>query len=124
MNRETPLIQVLKDRVKEADRPLGFLKDQHVKWVVGFTYLFFNTRTCDIDIDFNKRVLHVTPYKGPKGVKIQIDRLRWCVHSVVLWYKKHERDIMPFLELPEWKVKFHRVRPDSKDLLPIEEVRK
>lgn len=115
---------VIKQIVNEADRPLGFLKDSHVKWIVGFTYLFFDTRTCDIDIDFNDRVLHVTPYKGPKGVKIQIDRARWLVYSVVLWYNKHGRNIISFLELPEWTLSFHRVRPTQEELIPIEDMKK
>lgn len=105
------IIEAVKQKVHEADRPLGFLKDAHLKWLIGFTYLFFDTRRADFDIDFVKYIIHITPYQANKGAKIPVEWRKWLRFKWVLWRKKHERDIMPYLGLSHWRVIFHRTRP-------------
>lgn len=106
-----PLFKAIKTRVQEADAPLGYLTDIHLKWIKLWACLRFNhTKHIDFFLYF-----HSTPrrmfvvVRAPNGK--MINRIRWMWYRYGLWRTKDEIDMPKHLVLNEWTIQFCRKTP-------------
>jgi hypothetical protein len=93
---------------------LGYLTDEHLKWVKGYVYYRFGTKMVSFFIDFNSRPrrLFITPL-SPDG-KI-VSRIKWLEWMIKMWWHKSNKKPLlhpsfwpKVLDLPEWKIIFSR----------------
>jgi hypothetical protein len=100
--------EFLKERVQEADKALGGLTDQHLKWLVGYTRLMFKADHVKIGVDLPNRTIYLTPYNGAKMV---VGLLYWCRARYRQWRKRDVQDLPKWLGIPEWTICFTRNFP-------------
>ena len=108
------IAKVVQDRLREADAPLGYLTDHHLRWIRGYVYYKFGTKVVSFSIDFNSEPRRLTIIPALPDGKI-VPRLRWVK---MMWDLRRSRDpLNPMLhpdfwpkelDLPEWTIKFSR----------------
>ena len=108
------IAKVAQERLREADAPLGYLTDHHLKWIKGYVYYKFGLKMVSFFIDFhsNPRRLFVVPRMDDGKIIpiLQWVKMMWTLHKArdPLTPLLHPDFWPKGLDLVEWKVIFSR----------------
>jgi hypothetical protein len=110
----------IQERIMEGDAPLGYLTDNHLKWIRGYVYYRFGFKNVLFGIDFTSkpRRVFITPVMADGKI---INRLQWMKMMFSLWRSKDSNKPLLHpcfwsgaLNLHEWKFVFSRKEKRSK----------
>jgi hypothetical protein len=108
------IAKIAQERIREADAPMGYLTDNHLRWIKGYVYWKFNTKVVSFYVDFDSRPrrLYIVP-SLPDGK--MISRYQWLKMMWSLWKIKNPNKplLHPMfwpaaIDLIEWKIIFSR----------------
>jgi len=112
--------EYVQQRIIEGDAPLGYLTDDHLKWIRGYVYYKFGIKNVLFGIDFTSkpRRVYITPVMDDGKI---INRLQWLKTMFLLWRSKDMNKPMlhpcfwpSVLTLYEWKFILSRKEKKSK----------
>jgi hypothetical protein len=124
---KSQLVKCVADNVRKADAPLGYLTDEHIKWIKGFIYYMLGSKNTNIYLNFNStpRLMFVNPLD--KNGKI-LNVYKWLRFKYKLYCTKDAKKPLldpnkwsDSLDLKEWKITLCRVLPKGfEDLNKLE----
>ena len=108
------IAKIAQERIREVDAPLGYLTDNHLKWMKGWVYYEFGTKMVSFYMDFDSRPRRLYIVPSTIDGKI-ISRYKWLSIIVGLWLKKdpkkpllHPEFWPAAIDLLEWKIILRR----------------
>lgn len=109
-------INMAAKKIREADAPLGYLTDSHIKWMKGYIYYVFGTKHVDFEILFNSTPRLITLYPKYSNDKIY-NIYKWLWFKFKIWRLKNKKSPLlhpnfwpHVLDLEEWKIEIKRKR--------------
>jgi|GEM_PF-6802927 len=114
LKEQSIITKIAHDRIRDADAPLGYLTDNHLKWIRSYVYWKFNTKMVSFYIDFDSRPrrLFVVPLMDDGKI---FSRYKWVKMMWALWRIKnpskpllHPSFWSKSIDLLEWKIIFSR----------------
>lgn len=117
-NISSVIPKLVVDLLRKEDAIIGHLTDHHVKWLMMFSYTWFDTRQVTIAFDFHStpKQIFVTPRTAEGGI---IPFKKWMMHKIAMFKVKTEKDLPAYIGLKGFEIKFCRSPKEGTD---VEEV--
>lgn len=105
--RGSVIPEIVTKMLREQDAVIGHLTDHHVKWLLMFSMMWFDTRRVSMAFDFHStpKQVYVTPRTSTGGV---FPIKQWLFHKVRMFAKRHEKDLPAYIDLRDFEIKFCR----------------